>query len=81
MTGQGEVASSCTSGGCGWVLGTISSLKEWLSVGQAAQDSGGFTTPGSVQGMTGYDTLQYWGHGVIQSKVGADDLGGFFQPQ
>ena len=31
------MASSCARGGSGWILGEISSLKEWSGIGTAAQ--------------------------------------------
>ena len=37
MIGEEVMASSCTRGGSGWILGRISSLKEWSGSGTAAQ--------------------------------------------
>ena len=36
-------------GGAGWILGKISSQKEWLCTGTAAQGGGGVTIPGCAQ--------------------------------
>jgi len=45
-----ERASSWARGGSGWMLGKISSAKEWSGAGMAAQGGGGVTIPGGVQG-------------------------------
>jgi len=37
VIGEKVMASSCTRGGSGWILGRISSLKEWSGTGTAAQ--------------------------------------------
>jgi len=51
------MASSCTRGGAGWILGNISSLKEQCCSGTAAHGGGGVTVPGGVQGA--------WGCGIV----------------
>jgi len=38
--------SSCTGGGSGWMLGTISSQKEWWCVETGCPGSGGVTISG-----------------------------------
>ena len=40
MIGQEVMASSCVRGGSVWILGNISSLKEWSGTGTAAQRVG-----------------------------------------
>ena len=42
-------ALSCARGGSGWILGTISSPKEWQCSGTAALGGGGVTIPGGAQ--------------------------------
>lgn len=42
------MASSFTRGGLDWILGNNSSLKGCQALEQAAQGSGGVTTPGEI---------------------------------
>ena len=46
--GQEGMASSCTRGGSGWILGKFL-LRSGATVAQAAQGGGGGTVPGGVQ--------------------------------
>lgn len=55
----------------------ISSLREWSSIGRAAQGGGGATIPGSVQGMSRHRNKCLGHHGVWM-KVGFN-LGGLSQ--
>lgn len=55
MVGQERVASSCTRGRLGWILGNIY-LKEWSG---AAQGCGGVTVPGGVQEVFKSCTKEY----------------------
>jgi len=60
------MASHCSRAGSGWILGTISSLKEWSALAQAAQGGGGVTVPGDVEmwhwGMWAVDMVEIdWG--------------------
>jgi len=54
------MASGCISGGLDWILGKISLLKEWSSIGT------GVTIPGGVQKTCRYDTS---GHGLAGMVV------------
>jgi len=49
VMGWEAMASRCTRGGSGWILGTIFSHKEQCCSGTAAQGGGGVTIPGGVQ--------------------------------
>jgi len=60
------MASSCIRGSLDWILGNISSLKEWPGIGQAAQGGGGVTIPGGVQKTRRCGTL---GHGLAGMVV------------
>jgi len=60
------MASSCVRGGLDWMLGKISSQKEWSGIEQAAQGSGGVTTPGGVQEVCRCGTS---GHGLAGMVV------------
>ena len=48
MRGKANKASSCIKGGLDWVLGKISSLKEWSGIGTGCLGSGGDPIPGGV---------------------------------
>ena len=56
------MASSCTRGDSGWMLGKIYSLKECEALEQAAQGGGGITSPEGVQEMFRCCTN---GHGLV----------------
>ena len=47
--GSEVVASSCTRGGSGWILGRISSQKEWWCTGTHCLGRCGVTDPGGVE--------------------------------
>jgi len=73
-----DLASSCTRGGSGWVLGRTSSQQEWWGTAQ-----GGGRVPGGA-----HETFRCCveGHGLVGSigdrrSAGLDDLGRLFQPQ
>ena len=75
------MASSCSRGGSGWLLGKISLRKSSEAVAQAAQGGGGVTVSGGVEGMCGCGTEDMVnGHGGDGLAVGLDDLSGLFQP-
>ena len=68
--GQEGMVLSCTTGGSGWILGRISSQKEWCCIGTAAQGGGAVTVPGGVQelwrcGTEGCGQWAWWGGLVI----------------
>ena len=74
------MALSCTRGGLGWILGIISSPKEWSALARAAQGGGGVTVPGNGQeqcgcGADGHSQWEQWGW----VGVGLGDLRGLFQ--
>ena len=53
MIGLEGMASNCAREGSGWMLGNTTSLKEWSGTAWAAQEGGGVTDPGGVQGTFG----------------------------
>jgi len=60
------MASHCTRGGSGWLLGNISSQKEWSGRGMGCPGSGGVTIPGGVPdlwrcGMEEHGQWAWWG--------------------
>jgi len=60
------MASSCTRGGSGWILGTIYLPKEQCCSGTAAHGGGGVTVPGGVPepwgcGTEGRGQWAQWG--------------------
>ena len=59
------MASSCIRGGLEWILGKISSMKEWSDDGTAVQGCGGAIIPGGVQKMCGCDTSWYGLVGMV----------------
>jgi len=73
------MASSCSRGGSGWILGKASP-KEALA--QSAQEDAGDTIPGGDQEPWKYGTED---HGLVANigsrwMVGVNDLRGLFQP-
>lgn len=62
MSGQKIMASSCTRGGSGWMLGKISFPKSGEVLEWAVQGSGEVTIPGGVQEMFRGCTK---GHGLM----------------
>ena len=64
------MASSCTMGDSGWMLGNITAPTEWLGTAMGCSGSGGVTDPGGVQG-----TLRRCveGHGLVRA-IGDFDL-------
>ena len=63
------MASSCTRGGSGWILGTFLLSKSGEALAQAAQGGGGVTAPGGAQ--------ETWrcgseGHGLERPQMWAD---------
>ena len=71
------MASSCTRGGLGWILGNTSSQKEWSDMGTAAQGGGGVTVPGGVP-----EPWRCGTEGCGQWAVLVDlNLRGLFQPE
>jgi len=76
------MASRCTRGGSDWILGKMSSLKEWSDTGPGC--------PGqcwSPHPWRGSKTVWMWHFGTWFSRhggdwftVGLDDLRGLFQP-
>ncbi len=50
--------------GLGWILGNTTSLKEWSGTAWAAQEGGGVTDPGGVQGTFGRCVE---GHGLVRT--------------
>ena len=75
------MASSCTSGGSGWILEIFLLRKGGAAVAQAAQGGGEVTIPGGVPEPCGCGTegRGQWagGDGLV---VGLGDLRGLFQP-
>ena len=68
------MASGCTRGGSGWMLGKISLPKEWWCSGTAAQGGGGVTVPGGVQepcwcGTEGRGQWAWWGGLVLDCMI------------
>lgn len=76
------MASSCTKGSSGCILGKISTLKGWLRIEQAPQGSSAVAIHGSVQNKwVWYFAIWFSQHGGIRSKTGLDDLGSLLQLQ
>ena len=73
------MASSCTRGDSGWMLGNTNSPRERSGTGMGG---GGVTDPGGLQRAFGYCVE---GHGLARTTgegrmVGLDDPVGLFQP-
>jgi len=60
------MASSCIRRGLDWILGKISSLKEWSDIGTGSQGTGGVTIPEGVKKMCRCGTS---GHGLAGMVV------------
>ena len=74
------MASICTRGGSGWILGKTSSLKEWWCIGTECPGSSGVTIPGGVQETCGCGIKDMViGYGEAALIVGLDDLSGLIQ--
>uniref|UniRef100_A0A8C9N6X0 ZP domain-containing protein n=1 Tax=Serinus canaria TaxID=9135 RepID=A0A8C9N6X0_SERCA len=56
VTGQGEMASSCSRGGSGWTSGGIPAWKGCSGLGRGCPGRFGVPIPGGVQGRPGGDT-------------------------
>lgn len=76
---RGNVTSSCVRGDSGWIVGNISSQKEWWGIGRGC--------PGwwcswkwSRTVWIGHWGTWYSGHGGDRLTVGVGDLRGLFQP-
>jgi len=60
------MASSCVRGGLDWILGKISSLKEWSGIGTGCPGGGGVPIPGGVQETCRCGTSE---HGLVGMVV------------
>ena len=76
------MASSCTRGGLGRILGRISFLKEWSGTGPGCPGQWG--SPHHWRGSKTMWTWHLWTwlsrRGGVGLMVGLDDLRGLFQP-
>lgn len=71
--GQEKIASSCTKGGLGWILGKISSPEGLSSFGTGCSGKRLVTIPGNLLMWH----LGIWfrgGHGRVRFAIGLDDL-------
>ena len=80
------MASSCTRGDSGWMLGNTSLRESGQTQEQAAQGGGRVTVPGGVQETFRYCIrIHIWFSSLVDSNddrrtVGLRDLVGPFQP-
>jgi len=76
------MASGCVRGGLGWILGQMSSLREWSGVGTGCPGKWWSCHPwrGSKNMYMWHFRTWFSRHGGVRLTIGLDVLRGLFQP-